>query len=627
MTYPKKFRHFLLPRNQLKAVEEVETEYAKYNIAPNTFTTSLSQMRSINDMLQDPIISSAVSLQMETAFQTDDDQHLFSLHSDYNEIRRELDAFHRDIDIDNICLTLGYNLILWGNLPIQFQFDSSKRLIGATLIGDFTSVTPIILGGVTAGFVVDGEYKFPFEYYYAQSQHYKNLGGPYSNVSSYVTLGENEVRNEFVYSPSYLSSASKPWRNVNIIEDALLLARMDQSNYYRIISVDVPGAVNSKAAIQTLNYYRNIFKKVRRVSYDPAGMSARGVNQEFEVIVPRSQSGGVSVDSVGGNLDIKALKDLDTQYSRLFASLRVNSPMIGFDSDTPGTLNGEGPGLLWDERFGKLCKALLHSVFRAVRAIDYTFLRSRGYSVTTDDWRYNIPAMSLLADRQRAELLETSVKTLESLTRQFKDNEVEFNKKYLFTSVLGTALSLSGVDVATLFDAEEKKEVKRLGSSFYASSNPLEDSQKKVLVASKLLDEAEGQSTEKRLVASSITPSIKGSAPINDLLFETKVYSANTPVDISSICYSTSSTIQALGKPRKKVTFATVPIPSSVLIPADVDVSFTVGEISKASIGCLDNLHVVGSSVYISSREDLKIYFALLASGNQHCVVSNYYEF
>lgn len=620
ISFPKPFQKFLLRHRQLEAVEEVQNSYAQYDIAPNTFTTSLSQMRAVNDMLLDPVINSAVSLVMETAFQMNDEQRLFELTSEFKAIKTELDAFHEDLDIDNQLLTWGYNTLVWGNLPIKKNYDKQKRLIGVTPIGDFTSVTPIILSGITAGYTVDGEYHFPFEYYYLQAQHYKNLGGPYSNVSSYITKGENRVLNEFVYAPSYLTSAAKAWRNVNIIEDALLLARMDQSNYYRIISVDVNGPITSKNAIQALNFYRNVFKKVRRVSYDPSGMSSRGTNQEFEVIVPKNSNQGVSVENVGGDLDIKALKDLDTQYSRLFAALRVNPSQIGFNSDTPGTLNGEGPGLLWDERFARTCKAYVHAVFGALRDIDYTFLRSRGYSVKKNDWHYNVPATSLLADHDRNELLSDAVDTLQKLTQQFRDNEVDFDKKYLFNSILGSSLSLTGIDMNRLLnpkDAEEKQEPQMLGSSAYAESDPLDECQRRVLVQAELLDEKE----KPTLIASH-----SGTVPLKDLLFKNGIFPMELAVDTSQ--YVLSSKLPKLETSEmKKDTFVTIPLPDSVCVSSRVKLDFTVEDITEAGIGCIDNAILYKNQVILSSREDVLHYIALLQFGNKNCVVSNLYHY
>jgi hypothetical protein len=265
---------------------------------------------------------------------------------------------------------------------------------------------------------------------------------------------EKTLQNEFTYANSYLGQASKPWRNVNVIEDALLLNRMDQSNYYRIISVNVGAQVYSKSAIQVLNYYRNLFKKVRRVNYDSDGMSSRGIGQKFEVIVPQTQNQGVNVQEVAGNPDIKALKDLDTQYQKLFAALQIQPSMIGFSEDTPSSL-GDSAALTWDKRFAKVCKTLSYSTYDALKNIDYLHLRSLGYNVTKDDWKYATVSNTIQEDQDKGESLKIAVENLKEITDSFTAMEVQYDKEYLIKTILGDALGNFGVDSEKLLAAKD----------------------------------------------------------------------------------------------------------------------------------------------------------------------------
>ena len=238
-------------------------------------------------MNEDPICSAAVKCVMQTAFQSNSKNTLFTVNTPYEVIQQELDNFHEQIAADNFILITGYNNLLWGQLPWKHIYNEDGVLERIIPIPDFTSITPVILSGKTIGFINEKDDFVPsYEYTYSQLEYYKDLGGNTQNM--FMTIGSKDdkldtFKNEFTYANSYLGSASKPWRNVNIIEDGLLLNRMDQSNYYRIISVNVGGQVYSKSAIQVLNYYRNLFKKVRRINYDSDGMSSRGNGQEFEV--------------------------------------------------------------------------------------------------------------------------------------------------------------------------------------------------------------------------------------------------------------------------------------------------------------------------------------------------------
>lgn len=287
-------------------------------------------------MLQDPIISSAVAIVMESAFQPSEDNTVFKVRSPYQVIVEELNAFHDKYNHDETLLTTAFNVLVYGNVPIKMEYSPSMQFERVRFIPDFTRVTPIVVSNRTLGYLFDGKFYDAYEFVYAQHLYYKDLGGPNARQSlgfyRSEDLGESEkkLENEFVLAPSYLSPAVKPWRNIKIIEDALILQRLDVSNYMRIIGVNVGDNVYSKNAIKLLNFYRQILKKVRRVSFDGDGMSSSSLGNEFEVIIPTTSSQSLDIKEIGGQQDVRALRDLDIMYKKLFSALKIQASFIGF---------------------------------------------------------------------------------------------------------------------------------------------------------------------------------------------------------------------------------------------------------------------------------------------------------
>lgn len=475
-TLPARVKHFIFPEQEEELFNKVEdfNNYPNYAVNNSQTKSILNSLKDVTAMNDDPICSAAVKCVMQTAFQSNAQNKLFEVNTPYETVQQELDAFHEEINADNIILTTGYNDLLWGQLPWKHIYNEDGVLERVIPIPDFTSITPVIISGKTIGFMNEkGDFVPSYEYTYSQLEYYKNLGGNTQNT--YMTVGganndqSSQFQNEFTYANSYLGSASKPWRNVNIIEDALLLNRMDQSNYYRIISVNVGGQVYSKSAIQVLNYYRNLFKKVRRVSYDSDGMSARGNGQNFEVIIPQTQNQGVNIQNVGGEVDVKSLKDLDTQYQKLFAALQIQPSMIGFSENTPSSL-GDSAAVTWDKRFAKVCKSVSFSAFNTLKNIDYLHLRSLGYNVTKDDWSYLTVSQTMLEDMDKGETLKLAVENLKEITDSMNNMQADFNKKYLVKALLGDALANYGVDSEKLMETEKDLGVPEDGQMMIGTS-------------------------------------------------------------------------------------------------------------------------------------------------------------
>lgn len=477
-TLPQRVKHFLVPEQDEDLFKEVQdyNNYINYNLESSISSRSvLNGLKDIPAMIEDPVCSSAVKCVMQTAFQPNNDNKLFTINTPYEIISQELSDFHRNINADDILLKIGYNCLLWGQLPFKHFFNSKGVLERVAPIPDFTAITPVIISGKTIGFMNEnGDFVPSYEYTYSQLEYYKNLGG--NSQNRYYTIGSSdskdngiEFQNEFSYANSYLSSASKAWRNVNLIEDALMLNRMDQSNYYRIISVNVGSQVYSKSAIQVLNYYRNLFKKVRRINYDSNGMSSRGNGQEFEVIVPKTQNQDVNIQDIGGNIDVKAIKDLDNQYQKLFAALQIQPSMIGFSSDTPSSL-GDSAAITWDKRFAKVCKTVSFSALKALKNIDYLHLRSLGYNVTLDDWNYQTVSQTIMEDNDKGETLKLATANLGEIADTLRNMDAEYNKEYLAKTLLGDALANYGIDIEKVFAKEKDLGVEEgavmIGTSF-----------------------------------------------------------------------------------------------------------------------------------------------------------------
>lgn len=636
--FGKRIRDFLTTKGQQDLFDLVDSVGLQSNYDISTHIgTVYSQLRSVPDMLQDSIINSCLSIVMETAFQMNHEQDVFWVKTSYPYIKRELDAFHVDNNFQQLALDVGYNLLLWGNLAFEHIFSDEKELIGVRPIPDFTQIVPIIVSGTLIGFMVEGEYRFPFEYSFGQLQYFKNFGG-ITRPNQVIMAGSQEIQNEFVVAPSYLSTAARPWRNVNIIEDALLLSRMDQSNYYRIISVDVGSSVYSKSAIRVLNYYRNLFKKVRRVDYSPAGMASKGVGQEFEVIVPKTATQGISVENVGGNLEVQALADLDAQYNRLFAALRVQPSMIGFSSEVPSSL-GDTPAVLWDQRFAKTCKTLVFSTFRLIKDIDLVYLRSRGFDVTPADWSYGTISNSLLEDNDRQEILAKSVETLENLSRQFRDNEIDFNKRKLFEALLGSPLSAAGIDIEDIFtldeaDAPAEGEDGSLLAGYSPSSHvhdrslyqdtPLTKKQRQLLSRFGVIDDADLPQEGKSLLVSSVR---EGSITLDQLTSELMLVPSGTSVDLRDRVFRLDHVDS--GKLREECDslaqeqYVSLPIDLRLGLPCDIDCSFQARDFQSDGYSAVrEAVLTKDGNLIVFSKADALNYLLCGINGLSYCVVN-----
>ena len=113
----------------------------------------LTALRDVPSMIEDPICASAVKCIMQTVFQTDNKNRIFTISCANNQIKEELDRFHNEINADNFLLVDGYNCLLWGQLPWKHCFNKEGVLERVIPIPDFTAITPVILSGSIVGYL------------------------------------------------------------------------------------------------------------------------------------------------------------------------------------------------------------------------------------------------------------------------------------------------------------------------------------------------------------------------------------------------------------------------------------------------------------------------------------------
>ena len=645
---PQKVKHFLTNEKDEDLLKKVEdyNNFAQYSLDPTFSSRSiLNGLKDVNNMIDDAIISSATRCVMQTAFQTNAENKLFTLSSGSSLVENELNDFHKNINADNILLTTGYNNMLWGQLPWKHVFNDDGILERVVPIPDFTRITPIIISGRIIGFLDEkGEFVPSYMYTYSQLEYYKNLGGNSNNGSVRVGAKGSEefstLQNEFTYANSYLGAASKPWRNVNVIEDGLMLSRMDQSNYYRIISVNVGGQVYSKSAIQVLNYYRNLFKKVRRVNYDSSGMSSRGNGQSFEVIVPQTTNQGVDIKNVGGEVDVKALKDLDTQYQRLFAALQLQPSMIGFSSDTPSSL-GDSAAITWDKRFAKVCKTIAYSAYNALRHMDYIHLRSLGYDVTPDDWKYCSVSQTIQEDADKGETLKLAIENLNKVSEAFQKMEVNYNKEYLIKSILGDSLSNYGIDTEKLLKVEESQETEAMAITGSYKSRIVDEARQKNFEADMLEEDAHVMVMNglfKKEIATQIVGAFKTKTlDVQEEVTPIKlrqVYSSfavrkNNEVNLDGFVLfddkSTDEMTSAFQSFKKKSYGEGIDF--RFPIHCSKDIKITAGDLDLSTIGSVNELYIdEAGTQYVTSKNDLCKYLYNYMNGGLDNYVVNVFR-
>jgi hypothetical protein len=129
---------------------------------------------------------------------------------------------------------------------------------------------------------------------------------------------------------SILYDAYKIWREKQLLEGAVLLARLTRSSVYRKVGVEMGNTSREKSA-QILRSVKDMFEQ--KSSYNTGvGMSEYtnpGAVENFIYHATRNGKGAITVETIGGDYDPKSLVDLDTWNTKFYSAFGIPKQYFG----------------------------------------------------------------------------------------------------------------------------------------------------------------------------------------------------------------------------------------------------------------------------------------------------------
>lgn len=137
------------------------------------------------------------------------------------------------------------------------------------------------------------------------------------------------------YGQSYLEAARRPWRQLVLLEDAMLVYRITRAPERRVYYLDIMGIPPEEIDGIVAKFNQTIKKE--KVVNDQGKVDLRygsTMSMEEDIIVPvRGQETGTRIDTLPGGQNASDIEDIDFIKRNLFASLGIPKAFLTFDED------------------------------------------------------------------------------------------------------------------------------------------------------------------------------------------------------------------------------------------------------------------------------------------------------
>ena len=451
ITYNNQFPSFLD-----KVEPTIRADYASYLDYMRINQERKQSYKEYEDMDID-IIAAALDLWADDATQMSlDDAASFYVDCEEAEIRDLLeDLYFHQLHIDDRLWEIVRTFAKYG--------DYFVRVIGEDGVGvkfcDYSispdRVTRIDFRGDIRRFIIDEQLVLnPWDIV-----HFKMPGGElFPKVGDYDTAYNlkdlNNYENTYTYGRSPLYNARRTWKQLNLIEDSLVMLRLSRALKRSIFMVNTTGLSEPKAW-ELIDRISSLLKKNKAI-YNGHGMESYTnlMNPEQDIVLPvTGEKGSINVQELGGDADIQHVADLDYVKNKLYGDLKTPKSYLGFEEG----LNGRNTLRMLDVRYARTIKNLQHVLIVGLERIGRIHLSLKGIDPFSVDFRIRLPYISTVEEAEKTEMLSNKLDALQKEVQLVDQLDVDKTliDRYEFSKVMFDDLGLSEEDISRILKSKD----------------------------------------------------------------------------------------------------------------------------------------------------------------------------
>lgn len=275
-------------------------------------------------------------------------------------------------------------------------------------------------------------------------------------VEEEVTITSDEDGKDYTYSvkrgQSILYDSYKVWRELSLLENAVLLNRITKSAVIRTVSVEV-GDMEKSAVQKLLNGIKTMFEQ--KSAFNTGRSLTEYTNPgalENTVYIPTHEGkGAITTSQVGGDVNVGDLVDLDYWKKKLAGSLAIPRQYIGDTDDSTGFNGGTSLSLI-SSRYAKTVKRIQNAFIQAITDAINLMLYDRGLSSYINKFTLKMQSPTTQEEKDRKENVANTINTIQTIMGLVDGIEDNITKLNILKSLLSSAIS--DVNVITAIQDE-----------------------------------------------------------------------------------------------------------------------------------------------------------------------------
>ena len=229
--------------------------------------------------------------------------------------------------------------------------------------------------------------------------------------------------NYLPYGKSMIENARRLWKQITLMEDAMMIHRIMRAPEKRIFKIDIGNIPPQEVD----NYMQKIINKIKKTPFQDQKTgdynlkyNMMNITEDFFMPV-RGGDSGTQIDTLSG-LQYTAIEDIDYLKAKLFAALKVPKAFLGYEED----INGKATLAAEDIRFARTIERIQRVVVSELTQVAIAHLIAQGVEgMDAVDFKLELTNPSTIYEQEKINLwaekvrLATDMKALKLLSNNW----------------------------------------------------------------------------------------------------------------------------------------------------------------------------------------------------------------
>jgi hypothetical protein len=407
--------------------------------------------RDYDSMDMDPIICAALNVYADECTARNEFGNVLKIHHEDDNIKQILENLFYDIlNVEHNLWMWTRNLVKYGDFYLQLEMAEGLGIVNVLPMSTYEMSR-------IEGFDPTNPQRVKFVY--APYQNPYNAVGQtakkeYENyeVAHFRLNGD---ANFLPYGKSMIEGGRRVWKQLSLMEDAMLIHRVMRAPEKRIFKVDVGNIPPNEVD----NYMQKIINNSKKVPFIDERTGEYNLKYNIQNLIEdyympvRGSDSGTSIDTLKG-LEYNMIDDINYLKGKLMAALQIPKAFLGYEEETNGKATLAG----MDVRFAKTIERIQRVLVSELTKIAIVHLYAQGIEderLTNFSLELTIP--SKIYEQEKVELYNAKVQ----LIQQMQQTKM-LSKEWMYEAILGMAKDEQ--DQQTLAILEDTKQAFRLTS-------------------------------------------------------------------------------------------------------------------------------------------------------------------